>query len=455
MVQTVQDKVNILRNHFASGATRSLVARRKALDMLELSIRTYEEQIRTALKSDLGKSPHESFMTEIGLVLSEIKFVRRSLAGWMKPERRRTVIAQFPAKAQVLSQPYGVVLIMSPWNYPFQLSMIPLIGAIAAGNCVLLKPSASSPATSAVMEKILVDLPHGLTAMVQGGRTANQDLLEQTFDYLFFTGSPAVGKEVLKSAARDLTPFTLELGGKSPCIVDDTADLRLSARRILFGKLLNAGQTCVAPDFILVHERVKQRLVDELIRAHQEMLPPDYGAKHWGHIVSAGHFERLESYLQGQSILFEAPRDAHTLQFGLTLVDEPDPESALMQEEIFGPILPILSFTQFDEVKKRLDRLPPPIALYLFSHDREHQRIAEQELVYGSGCFNDTMMQLATAHLPFGGVGNSGMGRYHGKASFDTFSNKKSLLIRGRWPDINLRYHPFRKPNSRPPEMFF
>lgn len=444
-----------LREYFDCGKTRSWEARIRALKCLEQSINSHKEEVEKALKEDLGKSTYEAFMTEIGLALGEIAFIKKHLKGLMKPKRKRTALTQFPGKAFVQPQPYGVALIMSPWNYPFLLSLAPLVGAIAAGNTVMLKPSAYAPATADILKIIINELPQGLAFCALGGRESNRLLLDMSFDYIFFTGSPIVGREVVKASMRDLTPYTLELGGKSPCVVDETVDIAKTAKRLLFGKLLNAGQTCIAPDYLLVQSSVKSQLVEELIKQHKNMLSETYAQSHWGHIINDKHFARLEGYLEGQNLLLEGSRNPDTRKFGFTLIDEPLRDSLVMQEEIFGPILPIISFDKFNEIVKDLRELPNPLAMYLFSKDKEHMRIVQEEILFGGGCINDTLLHISSPHLPFGGVGNSGVGRYHGKASFETFSHLKSMLKKSWIIDVPVRYHPYKNPDGRPPEFFF
>ena len=431
------------RAYFRSGATLPLRARKKALNALLKEVTLREGALLAALRKDLGKAAFEGYMTEVGLVKDELRFHLRHLEQWAKDKSVHTPLAQFPSRSWTHAEPYGVTLIMSPWNYPVLLSLAPLIGALSAGNCAVLKPSAYTPASShALAELVAASLPPELVTVVEGGREENTALLEEHFDYIFFTGSPEVGRFVMEKAARHLTPVTLELGGKSPCIVTPSADLKMAARRIIFGKLINAGQTCVAPDYILVHESVKERLVtllkQEITRflGEEPLDNPDFP-----HIVNQKHFDRLTNLLKNCNILFGgASRDGHITP---TLVDGADGASPVMQEEIFGPILPILSYRDLDEVIDFVQDRPKPLALYLFTRSKQTEKTILSRLSFGGGCVNDTIVHLATPHLPFGGVGQSGMGSYHGKASFDTFSHTKSILKKANWLDLPIRYHPY------------
>lgn len=431
------------QTYFRSGATLPPAQRRKALQALLAELDRREPQLLQALKQDLNKAPFEGYMTELGMIKEELHFHLRHLDGWCKPRRVPTPISQFPARSIRQPEPYGVTLVMAPWNYPLQLSLVPMIGALSAGNCVILKPSAYAPACSqALAELIAACLPRELVAVVEGGRAENQALLEQPFDFIFFTGSPAVGRHVMEMAARNLTPVVLELGGKSPVIVTADADLPLAARRIAFGKLLNAGQTCVAPDYVLVDRQVKDRLCSLLQEAVIGFLGetpldhPDYPR-----IINEKHFHRLEGLLSGGRILWGGQQKDGRI--APTLMDEIAPGAAVMEEEIFGPILPILPYDTLEEAMGFVRSRPKPLALYLFTRDKQVQRQVLSTLPFGGGCVNDTIVHLTSPHLPFGGVGNSGMGSYHGRASFDTFSHYKSILIRGGHPDLPLRYHPY------------
>ena len=435
------------RDFFQSGATRPVKARLAALRSLYAAIETHEEAIREALQKDLGKSGFESFLCEIGLVKSEISYMLRHTAGYAAKHRVRTPLAQFAAESYQKPSPYGNVLIMSPWNYPFLLTLSPLADAIAAGNTAIVKPSAYSPSVSAVLAELIAScFPPEYVAVVTGGRKENAELLEKPFDLIFFTGSQAVGREVLRHAAEHLTPAVLELGGKSPCIVDETAKLELAARRIVFGKFLNCGQTCVAPDYILCQRDVK----DELVEALRRQIRVQYGEKPWngpdyGRIINEKHFDRLCALLDRSKIAVGGETDRNRLQIAPTVMDGVTWEDAVMQEEIFGPILPILTFERFEEVYTLLAGRPKPLALYLFSQDRARIREVTERCDYGGGCINDTIIHLATSEMGFGGVGESGMGAYHGKAGFEAFSHRKSIVDKKTWMDLPMRYQPYRR----------
>lgn len=441
----IQALVAAQRAHFNTGATLSLSARRAALKRLRAAVTAHEADISAALRSDLNKSPTESYMCEVGLTLSELSFVEKRLAGWMGDKPHLTPLAQFPARSFTVQEPYGVVLIMSPWNYPFLLTMEPLIGAIAAGNCAVVKPSAYSPATSAVVRDILAAcFPPEFVSVVEGGRVENQALLDQKFDYIFFTGGVAVGKEVMSKAAKHLTPVTLELGGKSPCIVDATAKLDLAAKRLVFGKLLNCGQTCVAPDYLLIDRRVKDRFLAYV----RKWVSVQYGSdaldnQGYVRMVNEKHFHRVMGLIDPEKVVFGGKGDPETLKIQPTVLDNVSPEDPVMQEEIFGPVLPVLTFDRVEEALAFVNARPRPLALYLFSRNRAVRELFLRRASFGGGCVNDTIIHLATSRMPFGGVGNSGMGGYHGKASFDTFSHRKSIVEKSTLVDLPVRYAPY------------
>ena len=449
--QAIQALLEQQRAHFFSGRTLPVQARIQALDRLEQAILDHEEDLYRALQADLGKSRMEAFLCEISLTLSELRYVRRHVKGW---SRRRPVLpslAQFPGRCSVLPEPYGVVLILSPWNYPVLLTLEPLIGALAAGNCAVVKPSAYSPHTSAVLAALIGGaLPPEHAAVVEGGRQENQCLLEQSFDYIFFTGSVAVGREVMTKAAAHLTPVTLELGGKSPCIVDETADLTVAARRIVFGKFLNCGQTCVAPDYVLVSRSVKEKFLSEISREIGRMYGPDpLQNSGYGKIINQKHFTRLVSLLDCGKVVAGGSCDPERLRIAPTVLDGVTPEDPVMQEEIFGPILPVLTVDSLDQAIAFVRARPRPLALYLFTSARTAERRVFRELSFGGGCVNDTILHLASSRLPFGGVGNSGMGAYHGKRSFLTFSHEKGVLKTSTRLDMPLRYPPYTPQKER------
>ncbi len=445
--QEIKRIITTQRAWFQSGATLSLQSRLKALERLKCCILSHEKDINAAINRDLGKSGFESYMCETGMVLSEITYMQKHLGSLIKEQRVRTPLAQFHSRSYKKPSPYGVVLIMSPWNYPFLLTMEPLVDAIAAGNTAVLKPSACSPHTSHILHTIIREcFDKRLVAVVTGGRTENTYLLKEHFDYIFFTGSQAVGKEVMSRAAAHLTPVTLELGGKSPCIVDRTANLKLAARRIVFGKFLNCGQTCVAPDYIYCDRAVKDRLVEELRR----QIIRQYGKqplsnKNYGKIINRKHFDRLTALIDPARVAAGGACDSTSLRIEPTIMDPVTFQDPVMQEEIFGPILPILTYDTSDEVIRTINAMPHPLALYIFTSDRYTARKIISRCGFGGGCINDTVIHLATSQMGFGGFGESGMGSYHGKDGFYTFSHMKSIVDKKTWPDLPMRYQPYRK----------
>lgn len=382
-------------------------------------------------------------MCETGMVLSELSFMIRHTKKFARKHRVMTPLAQFHASSYQVPCPYGVVLVMSPWNYPFMLTVDPLIDAIAAGNTVMVKPSAYSPYTSQIIEEILINVfPKEYVSVILGGRKENQALLEEKFDYIFFTGSPSVGHEVMSKASVHLTPVTLELGGKSPCIVDETANIKLAARRIVFGKYLNLGQTCVAPDYIYVHTSVKDKLIHEVI---QEIKRQYQDLSNYGKIINEKHFDRISKLLDPNKIVYGGKTNRETLKIEPTIMDHVSWDDAVMQEEIFGPIMPILTFTNFEDCINIIKEKPSPLALYLFSSNKTRVDMVSHSVPYGGGCINDTIIHLATSNMPFGGVGNSGMGGYHGKEGFKTFTHYKSIVDKKTWLDLPIRYQPYSK----------
>lgn len=450
---TVEELVKKQREYFNTGETRSLSFRLNALKKLRSKIKAREPEILAALKKDLNKSEFESYMTETGMVLDELKTLIKHTPGWAAARYVRTPLAQFAGRSFVLPEPYGVVLVMSPWNYPFQLSMAPLVGALAAGNCVILKPSAYAPESSRVMESLLLEcFPDKYVAVIQGGRQENQELLEQKFDYIFFTGGVNVGRLVMEKAAKHLTPVSLELGGKSPCIVDKTADLKLAAKRIAFGKFLNSGQTCVAPDYLYVQEDVAEILVKYLKKyikdffGEDPLKNPDYPK-----IINEKHYNRIRGLMEGEAILaggygtdkVNQKPDTGLYRIPPTILGPVGPDSGIMQEEIFGPVLPVMTFKHISETAGYINSRPKPLALYLFTTDKRAENYILKTVSFGGGCINDTIIHLATPYMGFGGVGESGMGSYHGRYSFDTFSHKKSIIKKANWIDLPFRYHPY------------
>ncbi len=430
---------------FDAGRTRDVAFRKRQLDILRRVVADNREDILTALQQDLSKSAYEGYLTEVGIVLDEIRFVRKRLTRWARPRRVRTNIFLFPASSYRYAEPYGVVLIIAPWNYPFQLVMGPLIGAMAAGNCAVIKPSEFAPNTSGVIGDLISrNFDPAYIAVCEGHSEVSQTLLSQPFDYIFFTGSVAVGKLVMQAAACRLTPVTLELGGKSPCIVDRDVELNVTARRIVSGKFINAGQTCIAPDYLLVHHEIKDRLIDRINVSIQDFygadprLSPDYPR-----IVNQKHFQRLVELMRFGRVIAGGQADLQNLYIAPTIIDEVSWGDPIMENEIFGPILPVLSYENIEEAIAQVKKLPRPLALYSFSNSRQLNETILRDLSFGGGCINDTLLHFANPHLPFGGVGNSGIGSYHGKNSFETFSHRKSILKRSFRLDAPLRYPPY------------
>lgn len=444
------------RTYFQTGATLPINTRLLALRKLKACILKHEPSIHAALRQDLGKSSFESYMCETGLVLSELSYMLKHTKQFAKEKRVHTPLAQFHSRSFQKPSPYGVTLIMSPWNYPFMLTIEPLIDAIAAGNTAVLKPSGYSPATSSVIQKIIAEcFSPKYVAVVTGGREENQCLLQEQFDYIFFTGSPAVGREVMRHASDTLTPVTLELGGKSPCIVEKTANLPLAARRIVFGKFLNCGQTCVAPDYIYCDPEIKDSLIEELKKEIKRQLGtqpldnPDYGK-----IINAKHFHRIVSLIDSEKLVCGGRTDEAKLQIEPTVLSDVTWNDPIMQEEIFGSVLPILTYDSFDQAIRKIYTMPHPLALYIFTANKEAAQKATSLCGFGGGCINDVIIHLATSEMGFGGLGESGMGSYHGKAGFDTFSHYKSIVDKKTWLDLPMRYQPYTKRNEKLLKMF-
>lgn len=445
MAVKVEELVRKQKMYFRKGHTVTYAFRLKMLEKLKCSIRRNEDAICYALQKDLHKSRTESYMTEVGMVLSELSYFMKHLKGWMMPRTVRTPLAQFPSRSFTVSEPYGVTLIMAPWNYPFLLSMAPLLGAIAGGNCAIIKPSAYGQATSAVIKKIIRQtFPESYIAVVEGGRQENNQLLEQPFDYIFFTGSVGVGKQVMAKAAAHLTPVTLELGGKSPCIIDRTADLDMAAKRIVFGKFINAGQTCVAPDFVLIQEECRDEFIQLLGKWITRMLGENpLKNRDYPRMINRKHFRRVCSLIEPEKVALGGAVSENTLQIAPTVLRNVTWKDRVMKEEIFGPVLPVLTFHKTGEALAVLSRREKPLALYLFTRDKALERKILTRLSFGGGCINDTIIHLATPYMGFGGVGNSGMGNYHGKNSFETFTHRKSMVKKALWPDLPFRYQPY------------
>lgn len=433
------------RAYFRTGATLPVKFRIEALKKLKSVIVSRTEDIFAALKEDLGKSGTESYMSEIGMTLSEINYMINRLPELAREKGVPTPLSQFKARSYVKKCPYGCVLVMSPWNYPFMLTLDPVVDAVAAGNTVIAKPSAYSPATSKLLSEIISQAfaPEHVTAVL-GGRAENAQLLDMPFDKIFFTGSVAVGKEVMRKAAERLIPVTLELGGKSPCIVDESAKIDIAARRIVFGKFLNCGQTCVAPDYIIAHKSIKNKLVEaierEIVRQYGEypLENADYGK-----IISKKHFDRIVSLIDENKVCFGGQTDEKSLRISPTIMDNVTRDDAVMGEEIFGPILPVMTFEDLGSLIDDINSHPHPLALYMFSEDKEAAERVTEMCQFGGGCVNDTIIHLATTEMGFGGVGESGMGSYHGEEGFMCFTHKKSIVNKSTKIDMPVRYQPY------------
>lgn len=441
----IQELTALQRDYFYSGATLSYAARMDALKRLKWALEKYEPELEQALYKDLHKAKMESLMAEIALTKAELNYCIRHLGEWMRREHVKSNLANFSSSSFTIAEPYGVVLIMAPWNYPVMLCLEPLINALAAGNCVILKPSAYAPETMEVLANMIAAcFKPEYVAVVKGGRKENTELLEQRFDKIFFTGGVTVGRLVMEKAARYLTPVTLELGGKSPCIVDRTANIKLAARRIIFGKILNSGQTCVAPDYLLVHPAVKQKLIVAMKQELRKMLGNDpLVNEEYPRMVNQKHYDRVMGLIKSGHVITGGYGNPSTLQIAPTILDGVTLDSPVMKEEIFGPVLPILTFESREDLQRILRHFDKPLALYLFTGDKNMERWALKHLSFGGGCINDTIVHLATSEMSFGGVGGSGMGSYHGKNGFETFSHRKSILKKHQWIDLPMRYHPY------------
>lgn len=444
------------RSFYASGATRSLNFRQEALSTLKGAILRYEKLLSESLKKDLGKSEAESYMCEIGLTLSALTWMQRHLKGLMREKSVPTPLAQFAARSFRSPSPYGVVLIMSPWNYPVLLTLEPLIDALSAGNTAIVKPSAYAPSVSMVLKALIEEcFPAGYVAVVTGGRAENQALLNQHFDKIFFTGGQSVGREVLRHAAEHLTPVTLELGGKSPCIVEKSAKIKLAAKRIVFGKFLNCGQTCVAPDYILCDASIQK----ELLSAIQQEIIKQFGQNplenpNYGKIINEKHFHRILGLINPQKLVCGGNYDENTLRIAPTVMKDITFKDAVMGEEIFGPLLPVLTYKSLKEAVNLIESHSHPLAFYVFTENRAVFKKLLACCHFGGGCLNDTIIHLATSAMPFGGVGTSGMGCYHGQAGFEEFSHIRSIVDKKTWMDLPIRYQPYNSLKAKLIEMF-
>ena len=439
----IPELVQRQRSFFSTGQTKPIEFRIAQLQKLLKAIVKHQDEIVAAAQEDLGRPAFEAYF-EIASI-SDIKLALKNLKSWMKPTKVRTSIDQFPGSAWIQPEPLGVALIIGPWNYPFQLMISPLVGAIAAGNCAVLKPSEHAPNTSAVVTKIIQStFDSTYVAVVEGDAKVSQQLLQQRYDHIFFTGGTEIGRIVMKAAAEHLTPVTLELGGKSPCIVDTDIHVEHAARRIVWGKLINAGQTCIAPDYLLVDRQIKEPLLAAIKQCLKDFLGKNPAqSQDYSRIINRRHFDRLVSFLDCGTIIVGGQTDAETRYFAPTILDDVSWDSPVMQEEIFGPILPVLEYDNIDDAIAQINNRPKPLALYLFSRDRQKQSHVLASTSSGGVCINDTVMQVGVEGLPFGGVGESGIGAYHGKTSFDTFSHAKSVLRKGLWLDLKWRYAPY------------
>lgn len=439
------DSLENQRAYFQTGATKSFNYRIRQLEQLKSLLKENEKELIDAVYADFKKPAFETFGTEIGLIISEINYAVKHLEEWIKPIKVATSLVNFPSQNYILKEPFGSVLIIAPWNYPIQLSLLPLVGALASGNTAIIKPSELTPHTSELIEKLIGDYFEPNSVIVfNGGVDVSTKLLELPFDYIFFTGSTRVGKIIMAKAAERLTPVTLELGGKTPCIVDETADLEVTAKRIVWGKFVNAGQTCVAPDYLLVKESIK----DELIEHLKSVIISLYGSNikespDYPRIITTDHFNRLVGFLEGEKIVFGGETDADTHYISPTIIDEVTWDHELMKDEIFGPILPILTYTDLEDIVTQVRKAPRPLALYLFTSNDATEKFILENISFGGGAINDTIAQLGNHNLSFGGVGASGFGSYHGKASFDSFSHQKSIMKKSFLVDVPVRYAPY------------
>lgn len=452
-MDSVENIVKKQRAFFETHKTKDVNFRIEQLKKLKNAIKTRENEISTALEKDLGKARTESYMAEIGMVLEDLSYTIKHIKKWSRREYHIAPISQFPSTSFRIAEPYGLVLIMSPWNYPFLLTMQPLVGAIAAGNCAVVKPSRNSVHTSKIMKDIVEEIfKPEYVCMIYGEHQIADELLENKFDYIFYTGSAKIGQMVMESAAKHLTPLTLELGGKSPAVIDKEANVKLAAKRIVFGKLLNCGQTCVAPDYVLVNKELKSEFIKYCRQYIEEFLGQDWkNNKEYPKMINEKQFNRVIEILNEDKskIIYGGANDEQTMKIQPTLIDDKEIKSKAMQEEIFGPILPIIEFSEIEEAIKHINSNHKPLALYLFTNNKKTQRQILKQVSYGGGCINDTIIHLASSKLGFGGVGYSGMGEYHGKYSFKTFSHYKSIISKSTLIDLPMRYHPYKKINDK------
>ncbi len=438
--------VQAQKNHFADQQTKNVSVRKQLLKRLLTVVLEKEKEIVDALYLDFKKSEYESVMTETSIVISELKRTIKNINYWAKPQHVTPALLNFPSSSKIYKEPYGAVLIIAPWNYPYQLALVPLIGAIAAGNTVVLKPSELTPNTSKITKEIIESVfDKKLVAVVEGGVDVSTELLAERWDYIFFTGSVQVGKIVAKAAARFLTPVTLELGGKNPCIIDKTANIKLAAKRIVWGKFINGGQTCIAPDYLLIHKSVK----DNFVSCFKSEIEIAYGknpedSKDYPRIVNQRNFDRLASMLENETFLVGGKTNREDNYIAPTLIDEPSLDSEVMKGEIFGPISPVISYETEKDLENIIHKYEKPLALYVFSGNKKFANKMITKYSFGGGTINDTTVHFANHHLPFGGVGESGIGSYHGKQTFDLFSHKKGVTRRYNWLDLPMRYAPYK-----------
>ena len=442
------EQLEKMRDYFLSGATQTLAFRKEQLKKLKSVILAHENEIYAALEKDLKKNKEETWVTEIGIILSELSYMLKNLSQWMQPEMVNTNLVNLPSKSYINKEPLGVVLIIGPWNYPFQLLFNPLLGAIAAGNCVVLKPSEYAPATSAISKKIIKEIfPEEYIKCVEGdGAVVIPQLMSQTsFDHIFYTGGTAVGKIIYKMAAEQLIPVTLELGGKSPCIIESDANLKVAARRIAIAKFSNSGQMCVAPDYLLVHHSVKDKLINELSATIRKFFSDDPSGNYsYGKMINEKQFSRVVNYIADGEVIFGGKHDLSKLYIEPTILDNVSQDSSVMKEEIFGPVLPVLTFTTKEEALKIIAKNPNPLSFYVFTNSDKKAKDWTEAIPAGGGCINNCAWHFTNHHLPFGGRGFSGTGSYHGKQSFETFSHKKSMMKTPTWIDPDIKYPPFK-----------
>ncbi|MFC2074833.1 aldehyde dehydrogenase [Bdellovibrionota bacterium] len=441
---SIQTVVQKQRDFFQTGKTKDVSFRKESLKKLYNEIDKNEQKILDALKADLGKHPFEAYASENGLVLKEIRFALKNLSSWAKPQRVQSSVLTPFAKNRIYPEPYGTTLIIGPWNYPFQLVLNPLIGAIAAGNCAIVKPSKFAPQTSAIMKEIISTVfDEGHVTTIVGA--AGHEVLKHRYDYIFFTGGTEVGRLVMEAATKHLTPLTLELGGKSPVIVDKDVNIDIAAKRIVWGKFWNTGQTCIAPDYLLVHESIKPLLLKKMVKYVEEFFGADpLQSPDLGRIINESHFDRLKNLMDEGNIIVGGQTKREEKFIAPTIIDNIHLENKIMKEEIFGPLLPVIQFSDLDEAVKTVKTLPKPLSLYLFSNKEESKKKILDELHFGGGCINDTLVHFSSCKLPFGGIGFSGMGAYHGKFSFDAFTHYKSITESPAWFDKFPKYPPFK-----------